>query len=237
MSSELWRRDTLSTNMSTGVTAATWDSRLKAYESLKIQEVEKLTVVVITDNYYDSLSPDVRITRRYRTSPGASIHAEHGISFYIETTVGGRTYCMMFDFGLDPVGVIRNMELLNIDLSEISTFSLSHGHFDHWGGFVSILKYNKLKIRKGTPLYIGEETFVNRFSIRPSDTVPTDIGQLKKEEIEELDIVKIVEIKNPIEVIPGAYLTGLLNTKKGHLICSLSAATNLNRIFFRVNKL
>jgi 7,8-dihydropterin-6-yl-methyl-4-(beta-D-ribofuranosyl)aminobenzene 5'-phosphate synthase len=208
MSNGLNRRDISSINMTTGVTAAAGDSRLKTYASLKIQEVEKLTVVVITDNYYDSLSPDVHIARRYRTSPGASIHAEHGISFYIETTVKSRTYGLMFDFGLDPVGVIRNMELLNIDLSGISAFGLSHGHFDHWGSLVSILKYNKLKIRKSAALYTGEETFVKRFSIRPSDSVPTYIGQLKKEEIEELGIVKIVEIKNPTEVIPGAYLTG-----------------------------
>ena len=34
-----------------------------------------------------------------------------------------------------------------------------------------------------------------------------DIGQLKKEDIEALGL-KVVEVKDPVQVIPGAYFTG-----------------------------
>ena len=77
-----------------------------------VSEVDKLTVWVLTDNYYDANRADVKNTKRYRSMPGKSIHAEHGISYYIETLVSGKASTCMFDFGLDPVGVLNNIALL-----------------------------------------------------------------------------------------------------------------------------
>jgi 7,8-dihydropterin-6-yl-methyl-4-(beta-D-ribofuranosyl)aminobenzene 5'-phosphate synthase len=175
---------------------------------LKIQEVEKLTVVVITDNYYDSVRPQPAIGQRFGAAPGASIHAEHGLSYFIETVVNGASSAFMFDYGLDPHGVINNMGLLDVDLSRVDALGLSHGHFDHWGGLAGILRQNQSKMRKGTPLYMGNEIFAHRFSLRPGIHEPHDIGQLRKEEIESFGTVNIVEISDPVEVIPGCYYTG-----------------------------
>ncbi len=59
-----------------------------AQASNKIIESDKVTVWVLTDNYYDSLRPDSPITNRYRVVPGKSVHAEHGLSYFVETVVG-----------------------------------------------------------------------------------------------------------------------------------------------------
>jgi len=48
--------------------------------------------------------PDNKITKRYRVVPVNSIHAEHGLSDYVETTIEGKTSACMFDYGLDPGG-------------------------------------------------------------------------------------------------------------------------------------
>ena len=174
---------------------------------MKIPEVDKLSLTVITDNYYDALRPTPPFAERYRVTPGASIHAEHGLSCFMEVMVDGRTRGFMFDYGLNSPGIIGNMELLEIDMGRVMAFGLSHGHFDHWGGLIGLLRHDASKIIKGTPLYVGEETFAHRYSIRPSDPEPQDLGQLNNY-IDRLGIVKIVEIKEPTEVIPGGYLTG-----------------------------
>jgi 7,8-dihydropterin-6-yl-methyl-4-(beta-D-ribofuranosyl)aminobenzene 5'-phosphate synthase len=172
-----------------------------------VTEVDKVTVWVLADNYYDALRPDSKITKRYRVVPGKSIHAEHGLAYYVETVVNGKASACMFDYGLDPLGVMNNIALLGLDVGKANAFSLSHGHFDHWMGAVSILKQNQSRIAGGTPFYVGEEAFARRYSLRPGTTDAADIGQLGKEDIEALGL-KVVEVKNPLQIIPGAYFTG-----------------------------
>jgi len=178
-----------------------------AQATANISEVDKVTIWVLTDNYYDALRPDAKFTKRYRVVPGKSIHAEHGLSYYVETVVNGRTTSCMFDYGLDPVGVMNNIAMLGLDLGKANAFSLSHGHFDHWMAAVEILRQNQSKISPGTPFYLGEEAFLRRYSLRPGTNDAMDIGQLKKEDIEALGL-KVVEVKDPVQVIPGAYFTG-----------------------------
>ena len=171
-------------------------------------EIERLTVTVITDNYYDALRPDPPNGKRYRSFPGASIHAEHGFSCHLESVVNGRSYFFMFDYGLDCRGIINNMELLGIDPGKVDAFGLSHGDFDHWSGLIGVLKNSTQKIPQNTPLYLGEDTFAHRYSIRPGSQDLIDLSELKKEEIESTGIVRVVEVAEPTEVIPGCYLTG-----------------------------
>ena len=183
-----------------------------AYGSVQLPEVEKLVITVITDNYYDSLRPNYKVAKRYFIIPGTSIHSEHGLAYYIETVVNGKPNVFMFDYGLDFQGVSRNMELLDVDVRKLEALGLSHGHFDHWGNLVAILKYNRAKIRKGIPLYVGEETFSHRFVNMPAGAFEVsgliDLEQLRGDEIESLGIAKIVMVKDPTPIVPGAYLTG-----------------------------
>lgn len=176
--------------------------------SVPVGEVDRVSVWVVTDNYYDALRPDGKFARRFRAAgPGKSIHAEHGLAYYIETVVNGNTSGCMFDYGQDFGGVLSNMNLLGIDLGNIKAFGLSHGHFDHWMGAIDILKQARPSIAAGTPFYVGEECFSRRFLLRPGDSNPMDLGRLKKEDIEAVGL-KVVEVAEPVEIIPGAYLTG-----------------------------
>jgi 7,8-dihydropterin-6-yl-methyl-4-(beta-D-ribofuranosyl)aminobenzene 5'-phosphate synthase len=169
-------------------------------------EVDRLTITIVTDNYYDALRPDPPMGKRFRGFPGASIHAEHGLSCHLETVSNGRSNFFMFDYGLDPLGIIKNMDLLDIDVGKVDAFGLSHGHFDHWSGLSTILG----RARPGVHLYVGEEVFARRFSRRPGSNDLIDLGSLDKEAIEDQGIVEIVETSEPIEVMPGCYLTGTI---------------------------
>jgi 7,8-dihydropterin-6-yl-methyl-4-(beta-D-ribofuranosyl)aminobenzene 5'-phosphate synthase len=141
---------------------------------------------------------------RFRAVPGASIHAEHGFSCHLETVSNGASHFFMFDYGLDPLGIINNMELLDIDVNRIDAFGLSHGHFDHWSGLLAVLG----RAHPGIHLYLGEEVFARRFSRRPGSDDLIDLSCLDKEGIEHQNIAEVVEISDPTEVIPGCYLTG-----------------------------
>jgi 7,8-dihydropterin-6-yl-methyl-4-(beta-D-ribofuranosyl)aminobenzene 5'-phosphate synthase len=167
---------------------------------------DRLALTIITDNYYDALRPDPPVGKRFRALPGISLHAEHGFSCLLETVSRGRSFLFMFDYGLNPIGIMQNMELLGIDIGSIDAFGLSHGHFDHWGGLLTILGY----AQPGVHLYVGEEAFARRFSRRPGSRNMIDLDRLDKDAIEQQGIAEIVEVSEPVEVTSGCYLTGTI---------------------------
>jgi 7,8-dihydropterin-6-yl-methyl-4-(beta-D-ribofuranosyl)aminobenzene 5'-phosphate synthase len=214
---EISRREFLMASAAAGATLAA-GSILKggpsvAYASVKIPEIEKLTITVITDNYYDCLRLPDRIAKRTNVVvPGLTLHAEHGLIYYIETVLNGKTSTFMFDFGWDFDGVCRNLQLLGIDLSKIDALGLSHGHLDHFGNLIMLLKANKARIKNGIPLYVGGGAFDRRYVKFPPPFGPVaglnDLGQLNREDLESTKMVKTIEVKEPTPIVPGAYLTG-----------------------------
>jgi 7,8-dihydropterin-6-yl-methyl-4-(beta-D-ribofuranosyl)aminobenzene 5'-phosphate synthase len=177
---------------------------------VKIPESEKIVITVITDNLADTTLPDNKIAKRLPriNSPlDNAPHAEHGLSYLIETVINGEPHSCLFDFAADPQGVMKNMDLLKIDLKKIEALGLSHDHWDHQAAFLEILKAKKDDFRKGIPLYVGEQFFVGTFSRRPNGSIMSLLA-LKREEVEGLGVVKIVEIREPAPIIPGAYLPG-----------------------------
>jgi len=202
MEKEMNRREFLRATATTGIVLLTGNFLQGvswAQGVVKIPEAEKIVISVITDNYADFLRPDYKIAKRpVAFSPLDRIfHAEHGLAYQIETVVNGESHFCIFDFAVDPQGVMKNMKLLNIDFAKIEALALSHPHFDHFNALNEILRTYNHSIRKGIPFYVGEQFFVT------IGTIP-----LKRKDIEELGFVKIVEIKEPTPIIPGAYLPG-----------------------------
>lgn len=61
----------------------------------------------------------------------------HGLSFYVKT----QKHKLLLDLG-PSFETIQNAKLLGIDLSEVDTVILSHGHYDHSGGILPFAKEN-----------------------------------------------------------------------------------------------
>ncbi len=216
--SEMSRRTFLKTSAATAVIMAGSSiigNSMAAFGSVRIPEVNKLTITVITDNYYDTFRPNGSIVKRFSMldalEASSFIHAEHGLSYHITTEIDGISHSFLFDYGLDTYGVNHNMELLQIDPAKVEALGLSHGHIDHWASLVPLLKRHHEQFNKKISLYVGEEAFAKRFIKR--DGHLTSIGRLSREEIEALGFVKIVEIKDPTPIAPGAYLTGIIERK------------------------
>lgn len=67
---------------------------------------------------------------------------EHGLSFYIET----KYHKLLVDTGATDMS-LRNARILDIDVTEVDTVVLSHGHYDHSGGIIPFIeKNNKARI-------------------------------------------------------------------------------------------
>ena len=153
---------------------------MAAIGSLPFREVKKLSITVVTDNYVDALRPDPVVGTRYRAAPCTSIHAEHGLSYYVHTSTSTGKRAFMFDYGVDGRGVLNNMRLLGINLARVDALGLSHGHFDHWGGLVEIVREHGPGISPHTPLYVGVEAFAQRYVRSPTNGPATSDSSIRR---------------------------------------------------------
>ena len=100
----------------------------------------------------------VRITTLIENSPGEhhGLSTEHGISFCVEKD--GRK--IIFDTGQSGA-FLKNAAELAIDLSDAEHVVLSHGHYDHSGGFRSIAG-----VAKDFTLWTGEGFFTPKYGFK-----------------------------------------------------------------------
>ena len=80
----------------------------------------------------------IRIVTLIEDTPGEreSI-SEHGLSFYVETPL----HKLMVDAGPSESTLV-NAEKFGINLQEVDTLILSHGHYDHSGGIIPFSRIN-----------------------------------------------------------------------------------------------
>lgn len=101
----------------------------------------------------------MRIINLVEDTKGNSCENEHGLSFYIET----KKHKLLVDTGATDM-FVRNAKLLNIDLSQIDTCILSHGHYDHAGGLPTFISLNK-----NAKIYIKENADKDYFHLYPNE--------------------------------------------------------------------
>ena len=65
---------------------------------------------------------------------------QHGIALLMEAQRGSDTRSILIDVAQHPEALISNMEMMRIDASAIDALVLTHCHYDHTQGVVSILK-------------------------------------------------------------------------------------------------
>ena len=102
------------------------------------------------------------------TEGAAGCAFAHGLSFYIET----KKHKLLVDLG--PSGqTLDNASKLGIDLSQVDTMILSHGHYDHSGGILPFTTLNanaQILMQKTATLdyYADDGDFAISGSIRRS---------------------------------------------------------------------
>ncbi len=128
------------------------------------------------------------------TTISDSFGCEHGLSLYIETA----KHKLLFDLGQKDL-FIENASKMSVDLAQVDTVIISHGHYDHGGGLGEFLKINdKAKI------YLQEKAFESHYSLRPGN-VKANIGL--DENLKTLDRMVFnsghLKIDDQLELISG----------------------------------
>ncbi|MDC0344764.1 MBL fold metallo-hydrolase [Alphaproteobacteria bacterium] len=70
-----------------------------------------------------------------------------------------RCFTLLFDTGPEEGLVIENAKRMGVDLKQVDAIVISHGHFDHYGGTLSVLKEIG---KKDLPVYAHPEVFLPR---------------------------------------------------------------------------
>ncbi|MBN1332847.1 MAG: MBL fold metallo-hydrolase [Synergistales bacterium] len=81
---------------------------------------------------------------------------EHGISFYIEKD----GHKILFDTGQSDA-FLKNAAQMRIDLSDLEIVVLSHGHYDHSGGFRHLIS-----LTGSFQMKVGEGFFNDKYALR-----------------------------------------------------------------------
>ena len=127
---------------------------------LQIKEATKVEILTLMDNYVDVLLQSTDIAKRPPLAkdgniPSDALLAEHGLSLLVTVHDEKGKHTILFDTGYTWVGVLHNIKLLKVDLTDIEAVVLSHGHMDHTGSLYPILD----QLTHPVPLVVHPEAF------------------------------------------------------------------------------
>jgi len=126
---------------------------------LNLQEVDKLEVTVLVDNYTDVfVLQSTDMVKRPMTPPPNFPLAEHGLSCLLKVYKGAEEHVVLMDAGVSSTCFFNNARVFNVDLSKVEAVVLSHGHPDHFGALVEFLS----KAAKGIPVVLHPDAFLRR---------------------------------------------------------------------------
>ena len=116
-------------------------------------EVDTLQIQVLVDNVTDSLSSvpeNVVHEMDYLAAHGMQeltgeclCCGAHGLSLMLTATKSAMEHTLLFDAGPEGDVFQRNVRKLGVSITQIEEVVLSHGHWDHAGGFLAALALMK----------------------------------------------------------------------------------------------
>ncbi len=147
-----------------------------------LKEADKVEVTVLVDNYTDLLMLiGTEVVTRPMVFPPQKLLAEHGFSLLIKVYLGSEVHTILMDTGASNDCIFHNADVLNINLAEVETVVLSHGHYDHFGGLIELLK----RADRSIPVVVHPGAFLERRLNFPIFPEPVDLTRLDETPLKE----------------------------------------------------
>lgn len=147
--------------------------------AIRLQEIEKISITILIDNYTDRLLQNTSHTLRSPMIRGEKFLpaplAEHGFSALIKIhhkyqnkdleclDYKNDNNTFLFDTGVTEEGIILNAANFGINLDQIEAIILSHGHFDHFNGLLNVIDH----ISRPIDIIVHPDAFLKRWLIFP----------------------------------------------------------------------
>ena len=183
---------------------------------MEFREADGVEIFSLMDNSVDFLSEvnnkeassfrhwaRQRYGKEWTTTHNELPFAEHGFSMLVRVFSGSKSHTILFDTGSSPNGIIENSRRMGLDLREIGSIVLSHGHFDHSGGLLSVLNVIN---RANLPLIVHDDVFAKRGSANKDGSV-SPYPEFPSKEM--LRSTRLFSTKQPFVIADGlALVTG-----------------------------
>jgi len=129
---------------------------------------------------------------------------QHGVSFLLEGVSGGDTKRILVDVGQNSGALLSNMQTMGISPSIINAVVLTHCHYDHTQGIVSMLREIG---NKDVPVIAHPSIFRLHFVTQP---YPRHVGIMPGDSKVEIEKAggSLLLTKDPLVIMPGIMATG-----------------------------
>ena len=135
---------------------------------LRLQAVDRAEITIVVDNFVDFLMGGSENVHRYLASDLSDreqLVAEHGFSALVTVEADGRRSSALYDAGLTPDALGRNLDVLGVPVKDLRAIVISHGHADHHGGLEGLFARHG---RSRLPLVIHPEAWRERKVVFPT---------------------------------------------------------------------
>jgi 7,8-dihydropterin-6-yl-methyl-4-(beta-D-ribofuranosyl)aminobenzene 5'-phosphate synthase len=126
------------------------------------------------------------------------LKAEHGFCMLIETADNK----ILFDTGQSSL-LIENSLKMGIDLRDITKVVISHGHYDHTGGLLSLLEY----IDREVEVFAHPGIFEKKYSRKNKEKIEF-IGIPEDKTFYEKLGAKLLLVDKPLEIEKSIFISG-----------------------------